>query len=489
MLLIRFAITIATILVIVAMVWGHRVGNEMVNLTLPAVPCASLSSSSPRPPLPPPAVPNEDSNREGYRKKVFKFHIYDIPSKYISGALKDLEVNWHRSVCNRDAKKKTNYTMLDWRHAHSLFTVDTFIARYMRYHPQHTDDKAEADVFIIPAMTHLYNCAGKMEYLTEILNWVASQPGDHWKRYHAHDHYIFWWRWGMHYGQTIRFFKHLTRLFPRINYISYEFLELMGRNKFQDFSLALKPKFTESMHSVIVPYPDFSPGLKNVVAADTRRDIAVFMSGTSTIGGVRRWIKKELTSHAGDVGFKCVYQDFGSHVVDTKRLGVPVDYPEMFKRSVFCVHAAGDGLSSRRPTSAVLSGCIPVLVCDLCVYPFEGLLNYTAFAVFMPEEDVISGRMVDILKAIPQADIVSKRKALLSIRRHFTYNPDGPPLRNDALDTVVQSLEHRSAVLNDYKRWFYTHPDLSTNMKDYPPDPPLRNRYKVDLADDPTQVK
>eukprot|EP01059_Diplonema_ambulator_P022644 TRINITY_DN37978_c0_g1_i1.p1 TRINITY_DN37978_c0_g1~~TRINITY_DN37978_c0_g1_i1.p1 ORF type:complete len:488 (+),score=50.91 TRINITY_DN37978_c0_g1_i1:158-1621(+) len=445
--------------------------------------------TSPMPVISRNSTVNQIVGREGYYDKPFRFHIYKIPEKYITGALTELDKNWGHSVCNRDATKKTNYTMLDWRHAHSLFTVDTFIARFLRHHPMHTDNPDEADIFIIPAMTHLYNCAGKMEYLIEIVNWVASQPGGHWKKYHAHDHYIFWWRWGMHYGGTIKFFKQLMRLFPRINYISYEFLEIMGRNKYQDFSLALKPRFTDYMHSIVVPYPDFSPGLREQLPLDHPRDISVFMSGTSTIGGIRRWIKKELVKHADDEGFKCLYQDFGSHVVDTKRLGVPVEYPEMFKRSVFCVHAAGDGLSSRRPTSAVLSGCIPVLVCDLCIYPFENLLNYSSFAVFMPEDNVINGQMVDMLKAIPRSEILAKQRALLSIRPHFTYNTAGPPNPNDALDTVVQSMSTRASVLREYKRWFLTHPDLSTNMKDYPPDPPLRNRYQMSLDDDPTQRK
>eukprot|EP00662_Eupelagonemidae_sp_cell21_P030861 gene30861-2289_t len=87
---------------------------------------------------------------------AFRFHIYPIPDKYIGGALAELERNWNTSVCNRNPKRKTSYTLLDWRHAHSLFTVDTFIARFLRRHPR------RADLFIIPAMTHLYNCAGHM---------------------------------------------------------------------------------------------------------------------------------------------------------------------------------------------------------------------------------------------------------------------------------------------------------------------------------------
>eukprot|EP01060_Flectonema_neradi_P018399 TRINITY_DN25229_c0_g1_i1.p1 TRINITY_DN25229_c0_g1~~TRINITY_DN25229_c0_g1_i1.p1 ORF type:complete len:495 (+),score=31.32 TRINITY_DN25229_c0_g1_i1:37-1521(+) len=414
-------------------------------------------------------------------KEDFKFHVYDIPDKYITGAFSRLEENWHKSVCNRDSKRKTNYTMLDWRHAHSLFTVDVFMAKYLRFHPRHTKDPEKADVFIIPTMTHLLNCAGKMDWLPKILRWVESHPGNYYKKYHSHDHFIFWWRWGMNYKGTQGFFAHLSRSFPNINYISYEFLELMGRNKYQDFSLSLKPNFHKSMMGIVMPYPDFSPNLKEIVPPTQVRDISAFMTGTSTIGGIRRWIKKSFDAN-NSTDFRTLYLDFASDVVDTKRLGVPVSYPEWFKKSVFCVHAAGDGLSGRRPTTAILAGCIPVMVCDLCLYPYENLLDYSEFAIFVNERDVLDGRLVEILRSIPQETITSMRANLLKIRHHFVYPTDGPPTPGDALDTLVEQLSHRADILRSYKRWFLLHPELSTDQRDYPRDPPLVNKYKIDEA-------
>eukprot|EP00756_Hemistasia_phaeocysticola_P045052 Hpha_TRINITY_DN18821_c0_g1::TRINITY_DN18821_c0_g1_i1::g.26308::m.26308 len=411
----------------------------------------------------------------------FRFHIYPVPDKYINGALAELERNWGRSVCNRDVKRKTNYTLLDWRHAHSLFTVDTFIARFLRQHPMHTEDPRAADVFIIPAMTHLYNCAMHMEWLVEIVQWVAGY-GDYYRLYDNHDHYMFWWRWGMHYGGTKQFFKTLMKTVPNVNWISFEFLEIMRRNEVQDFTLALKPRFREAQHGVVMPYPDFSPGLKTPVRdPNAPRRYFAFMSGTSTIGGVRRWIKRELDKHAD-----CLYQDFGAHVVDTKRLGVPTEYPALFRDSLFCMHAAGDGLSSRRPTSAVLAGCIPVLVCDLCLYAFENLLNYSSFAVFMPEDDVIGGRMIDKLRSIPPEEIREKQRNLLRVRRHFTYNTSGPPLPGDALDLLVRQLSLRGSILRSYRRWWSSNRQLSSHIKDYPENPPRVNKYKIDPREDPT---
>eukprot|EP00666_Eupelagonemidae_sp_cell4sb_P005179 gene5179-19157_t len=105
-----------------------------------------------------------------------------------------------------------------------------------------------------------------MEWLIEIVQWVTNY-GDFYRMYDNHDHYLFWWRWGMHYGSTKKFFKKLMHTVPNVNWISYEFLELMGRNEYQDFSLALKPRFREAQHGVVLPYPDFSPALRDPVPA------------------------------------------------------------------------------------------------------------------------------------------------------------------------------------------------------------------------------
>jgi len=419
--------------------------------------------------------PSSETMKKNSRVSGFKFHIYKIPDKYILGALDDLHKNWPYSACNR-RDPKTNYTLLDWRHAHSLFTVDTFIARFLRYHPSHTDDPTEAEIFIIPMMTHLYNCAGSMHYTSEILTYVQTK-WDYWKRFDGHDHYIFWWRWGMNYGWTKKFWKHLQSTMPHVNLISYEFLELMGRNDFQDFTLALKPKFAQSMLSIIMPYPDFSPQLRGtpVLPKDVHkpRQHFFYFAGTSTIGGIRRWIKRTCDKNPSH----CLYEGFGGSVIDTKRLLVPVEYPLRFMSSTFCGHAAGDALSSRRPTTAVLAGCIPVLICDLCLYAFENVLDYHSFAVFVKEDDVMKGKMFDILRNISEQEIRAKQVRMLEIRRHFVYNTEGPPEAGDALDMLVGQLSLRADLLRSYRRWFMDHVDLSSHEKDYPPIPRAVKKY------------
>jgi hypothetical protein len=420
---------------------------------------------------PPGEAPMIDKGRV---RRPFRFHVYDIPRKYIDGALKLLEERWSTSFCNR-GKKKSNYTMLDWRHAHSLFTADVFMSRHLRYHPQHTNNPDHADVFIIPMMTHLYNCAGTMHYAIEILNWVIQERGVYYKRMNQRDHFLFWWRWGMHFGSTNKLWKRISAHYPNVNFISFDYLELQGRNNFQDFTLALKPKFATAQNWIVVPYPDFSPALSVAVPKERihdKKDIFFFFAGTSTIGGIRRWIKRACEANKDD----CLFWDFGGSVIDTKRLSVP-DYPTATLKSTFCGHAAGDALSSRRPTSAVLAGCIPVLICDLCLYAWENIIDYSAFSVFVHEEDVINGKLFEILRKIPQERIRQMQTNLALVRDHFVYNTSGPPAAGDALDTLVQQLSLRGLLLRQYRRWHAMNAHLSTEMRDYPADPCPMKRY------------
>lgn len=420
----------------------------------------------------------------------FHFHVYQLPRQYVEGAIDLLETMWPVSICNR-GKKKTNYTMLDWRHAHSLFTADVYITRYLRLHPQHTDDPAEADVFIIPMMTHLYNCIGRMGYMVDILNHVYDKYSRHYREMDHRDHYLFWWRWGMHFGGVQKFWKKVVRYFPNINLISFDLLEIMGRNQFQDFSLALKPRFDRNLLNIIMPYPDLSPQLSGDVAMNSSsadgkpRDVLFYFAGTSTIGGIRRWIKWNCDVHNAkkqqqqrSMSKDCVYVDFATSVVDTKRLGVPTDYPSAMQSATFCGHAAGDALSSRRPTSAILAGCIPVLICDLCLYAWESTLDYSAFAVFVPEHEVISGNLVKILQCIAanSTRMSTLRENLAKVRRHFVYHR-GVPQEGDALDMLTKELATRGALMRQYRRWFRANAHLSSDLKDYPLDPPLAMKY------------
>lgn len=408
-------------------------------------------------------------------RRPFRFHVYDIPAKYIEGALTLLESRWQVSSCNR----KQNFTMVDWRHAKSLFTADVFIARYLKLHPSHTSNPDEADAFIIPMMTHVYDCAGLQQYMIEILAWVTQQRKKYYAAHNQHDHFLFWWRWGMNYNAVNRFWKRFKAHFSNANLISFDYLELQGRNYWQDFSLGLKPHYLQYQHAIIVPYPDFSPMLQQPVTdIHAKREIFFYFAGTTKIGGIRRFIDRTCAEHPLD----CEYEGFGTGVLDKKRLATP-DAAKKMRNSLFCGHAQGDALSSRRPTQAVLAGCIPVLICDLCLYAWENFIDYASFAVFVPEDAVMNGKLFDILRAISPARIEEMQRNLNQVRKHFVFH-SGVPEEGDALDMIVKQLELRGLIYRQHRRWFRSNPALSSKAEDYPVDPPSLKRYVRDWNKD-----
>ena len=94
-------------------------------------------------------------------------------------------------------------------------------------------------------------------------------------------------------------------------------------------------------------------------------------------------------------------------------------YSRDLANSEFCiVPPGGDGWSSR-VDDAVRHGCIPVIVMDNVQMPFESLLNYSAFALRVPESDV--ERLDEILRSV---DTRTRRRMRAEMRRiwvRFTY--------------------------------------------------------------------
>ena len=94
-------------------------------------------------------------------------------------------------------------------------------------------------------------------------------------------------------------------------------------------------------------------------------------------------------------------------------------YSRDLSSSEFCiVPPGGDGWSSR-VDDAVRHGCIPVVLMDGVRMPFEGVLDYAAFALRVPEADV--ERLDALLRAVPAARRAAMRAAMATLWTRFTY--------------------------------------------------------------------
>ena len=78
----------------------------------------------------------------------------------------------------------------------------------------------------------------------------------------------------------------------------------------------------------------------------------------------------------------------------------------------------GDGWSSR-VDDAVRHGCIPVIIMDGVHMPFEGVLDYAAFSMRVPERHL--EQLDALLRAVTPQRQAAMREATRKVWTRFTY--------------------------------------------------------------------
>ncbi|KAJ6422075.1 hypothetical protein OIU84_027086 [Salix udensis] len=97
------------------------------------------------------------------------------------------------------------------------------------------------------------------------------------------------------------------------------------------------------------------------------------------------------------------------------------------RSSEFCLHPAGDTPSSCRLFDAIQSLCIPVVVSDNIELPFEGMVDYTEFTVFVAVDDALKPRLlVDRLRNISVKQRNEFRRNMAQVQPIFQYDNGHP---------------------------------------------------------------
>ncbi|KAK4253015.1 hypothetical protein QN277_010854 [Acacia crassicarpa] len=95
----------------------------------------------------------------------------------------------------------------------------------------------------------------------------------------------------------------------------------------------------------------------------------------------------------------------------------------------FCLHPAGDTPTSCRLFDAIQSLCIPVIVSDNIELPFEGMVDYSEFSVFVVVNEALRPSwLVDHLKKFSREQKESFRRNMARVQPIFDYDnghPDG----------------------------------------------------------------
>lgn len=78
-------------------------------------------------------------------------------------------------------------------------------------------------------------------------------------------------------------------------------------------------------------------------------------------------------------------------------------YPDVLQSSTFCLFTQGDELGKSVLIESLATGCIPVVIQDSTIMPFEEVLDWRRAAIFIREVDIL--KTVKILKEISQKRI------------------------------------------------------------------------------------
>ncbi|PKU78056.1 putative glycosyltransferase [Dendrobium catenatum] len=113
-----------------------------------------------------------------------------------------------------------------------------------------------------------------------------------------------------------------------------------------------------------------------------------------------------------------------------------ISYIEHMKSSKFCICPMGFEVNSPRIVEAFYYECVPVIIADNFVLPFEEVLDWSAFSVVVAEKDIPN--LKDILLRIPLRKYIRMQQCVKRLQRHFLWHPR--PEKYDLFHMILHSI-------------------------------------------------
>ncbi|GLT43579.1 hypothetical protein SLA2020_175180 [Shorea laevis] len=211
------------------------------------------------------------------------------------------------------------------------------------------------------------------------------------------------------------------------------------------------PAIANLEKDIIAPYKHVVSTIPNADSAPyERRPTLVYFQGAiyRKDGGVIRQELYYLLKDESDVHFS-----FGSAQGNgVKQAGLGM------ASSKFCLSIAGDTPSSNRLFDAIVSHCVPVIVSDEIELPFEDVLDYSEFCIFVRASDAVKkDYLLNLLRGINKDKWTKMWEKLKEIVRHFQYQYPSQPC--DAVNMIwgavsrkVSSVQFKLHRENRYHR-------------------------------------
>lgn len=112
------------------------------------------------------------------------------------------------------------------------------------------------------------------------------------------------------------------------------------------------------------------------------------------------------------------------------------------RASKFCLNIAGDTPSSNRLFDAIASHCVPVIVSDEIELPYEDVLDYSEFCVFVNTSDALKkGFLIKLMRSITREDWTRMWRRLKQVEGFFEFQY--PSTENDAVQMIWQAAARK----------------------------------------------
>ncbi|XP_077245018.1 putative glycosyltransferase At5g03795 [Tasmannia lanceolata] len=118
------------------------------------------------------------------------------------------------------------------------------------------------------------------------------------------------------------------------------------------------------------------------------------------------------------------------------RVSKNMSYIQHMKSSKFCICPMGYEVNSPRIVEAIYYQCVPVIIADNFVPPFDEVLDWIAFSVIVAEKDI--PKLKEILSAIPLRRYISMQKSVKMLQKHFLWH--SKPIKYDLFHMILHSI-------------------------------------------------
>ncbi|QCD93646.1 Exostosin-like [Vigna unguiculata] len=223
------------------------------------------------------------------------------------------------------------------------------------------------------------------------------------------------------------------------------------------------PNIANVEKDVIAPYKHLIPSYLNDNSTFDSRPTLLYFQGAiyRKDGGLARQELFYLLKNEKDVHFS-----FGSIQKDGIKKAT-----EGMRASKFCLNIAGDTPSSNRLFDAIASHCVPVIISDAIELPYEDVIDYSEFCIFVPTVDAIKENfLINFIRGISKQEWTRMWNMLKEIEHFFEFH--FPSKENDAVQMIWQAVARKVPAirlkLNRHGRFSRSPPSTDKGLMSIP---------------------